>query len=41
MINGYYDPTDYDGLTDEEIAAMPVYYTLKHPGFQSMIIKDL
>ena len=20
MINGYYDPTDYDGLTDEEIA---------------------
>lgn len=22
MINGYYDPEDYDGLTDEEIAAM-------------------
>ena len=22
MMNGYYDPTDYDGLTDEEIAAM-------------------
>ena len=22
MMNGYYDPEDYDGLTDEEIAAM-------------------
>lgn len=22
MMNGYYDPADYDGLTDEEIAAM-------------------
>lgn len=22
MINGYYDPADYDGLTDEEISAM-------------------
>lgn len=22
MINGYYDPEDYDGLTDEEISAM-------------------
>ena len=21
MMNGYYDPADYDGLTDEEIAA--------------------
>ena len=22
MINGYYDPADYDGLTTEEITAM-------------------